>query len=238
MRDINEIEKILKERKNKPVGKHNFFSVIIPICCPEISSERGGKAELRPEKHSERAMQHSDPGVHRYDSGEDGLKLLFEVRSSKLKNQPGDICFPGGKVEKGETPLKAALREFEEETGIPGSEIEVVAQFDTLYGFADYTVYTFAARINESSLSKIKINAEEVEEIFTVPLKFFKDNPPKVYELDIVSESENFPYEETGISPGYSWRKGKNVLPVYHAGNRVIWGMTARIVKQFAEEIL
>ena len=44
----------------------------------------------------------------------EGLHLLFEVRSEKLEHQPGDICFPGGGIEEGETPEEAALRELTE----------------------------------------------------------------------------------------------------------------------------
>ena len=99
-------------------------------------------------------------------------------------------------------------------------------------------MHTFVAEIQETSLAKLKINKEEVEEFFTVPLQFFKDNPPKVYEADIISDVADFPYEEAGISSSYNWRKSKNIIPVYRWQNRVIWGMTARIVKWFTEKIL
>jgi len=169
---------------------------------------------------------------------EEGLKLLFEVRAGNLKSQPGDICFPGGKIEEGETASQCVMREFEEETGIPASEVEIIGQFDTLHGFADYTVYTFVVKVTDEALKKAIVNKAEVEELFTVPLDFFSENKPKVYELDIVSDAEKFPYEETGISPSYKWRKGKNILPVYRWENRVIWGMTGRILKCFADKIL
>ena len=45
--------------------------------------------------------------------------LLFEVRSKRLEMQPGEICFPGGRIESGETPERAALRELWEELRIP-----------------------------------------------------------------------------------------------------------------------
>ena len=202
MNDIKSIEEKLKTRKPGHVGKHNFFSVMIPICMAE-----------------------------------DGQRLLFEVRASSLKSQPGDICFPGGKIEKDETPLQCALREFEEETGIPEREAAVLGQFDTLHGFADYTLYTFVAVIDMKSLEKGKVNPAEVKELFTVPVEFFLKNPPKVYEADIISDVENFPYEETGISPDYNWRYGKNILPVYHWEDKIIWGMTARIVDWLIKEL-
>lgn len=167
---------------------------------------------------------------------EEGLSLLFEVRSSKLKTQPGDICFPGGRIEEGETPYESALREMEEEIGI--SSAKMLGQFDTLHEFSGHTLYTFVAELPSGSLDKINLNEEEVEEVFTVPLSFFKENPAKIYDIDVVSDVSEFPYEETGISPDYKWRKGKNLLPLYRYKDKIIWGITARIVKWFVEQIV
>ena len=47
-----------------------------------------------------------------------GPQILYEVRASDLDRQPGEVCFPGGQIEAGETPLEAALRETEEELAI------------------------------------------------------------------------------------------------------------------------
>ncbi len=168
----------------------------------------------------------------------EGLSFLFEVRSSHLNTQPGDICFPGGSMEKDETPLECALREMEEEIGIPKSKTKVLGQFDTLYGYAGYTLYSFAVEIPTETLKDLNLNKDEVAETFTVPLKYFVDNDPENYDVEVVADVENFPYEETGIDPDYNWRKGINILPLYRYGERIIWGITARIAKWFAEQIL
>ena len=47
--------------------------------------------------------------------GPDGYEVLFEVRSANVKSQPGDVCFPGGRMEPGETPDETAVRETMEE---------------------------------------------------------------------------------------------------------------------------
>ena len=164
----------------------------------------------------------------------DGLCLAFEVRSAKLKHQPGDICFPGGKIEEGETPLECALRETEEETGIDAGRLEVLGQFDTLHSFSGYTLYTFPVAVKEEDFRGAVVSPEEVEELFLAPLSFFAWNQPGIYDVDVVSDVKDFPYEETGISPAYKWRVGKNILPVYKFEDRVIWGVTARIVRSFA----
>ena len=169
---------------------------------------------------------------------DEGLSVLMEVRASELKTQPGDICFPGGNMEDGETPLECALREMEEETGIPAAEADILGQFDTLYGFSGYTLYTFVAALPGGILDRPRINEDEVSELFTVPLDFFAETVPENYDVDVVSKVDDLPYEKTGISPDYNWRKGKNVLPLYRYKDRIIWGMTAMILKWMSEKIL
>ena len=169
---------------------------------------------------------------------DEGLSVLMEVRASELKTQPGDICFPGGHMEDGETPLECALREMEEETGIPAAEADILGQFDTLYGFSGYTLYTFVAALPGGILDRPRINEDEVSELFTVPLDFFAETVPENYDVDVVSKVDDLPYEKTGISPDYNWRKGKNVLPLYRYKDRIIWGMTAMILKWMSEKIL
>ncbi len=169
---------------------------------------------------------------------EEGLSMVFEVRAAGLKTQPGDICFPGGRMEEGETALQCALRELKEETGISPSDLRVLGQFDTLHEFSGHTLYTFAVSLAPQALQKARLNQEEVAELFTVPLKFFKENTAEIYDIDVVSDVSDFPYDKTGISPDYKWRKGKNLLPLYRYEDKIIWGITARIVKWFIEQII
>ena len=84
------------------------------------------------------------------------LNLLFEVRAKNMKSQPGEICFPGGHVEKGETPQQAALRETFEEIGIDRQKIELIGPGDILYGYANYTLFTYMGIIGERDLQAIQ----------------------------------------------------------------------------------
>ena len=69
--------------------------------------------------------------------GPEGLSLLFEVRASTLAHQPGEVCFPGGKVERGESPRDCALRETFEELAIPAGEVEIISPLDLLVQLMD-----------------------------------------------------------------------------------------------------
>ena len=108
----------------------------------------------------------------------DGYHILFEVRSKKLNRQPGEICFPGGRVEPGETPKEAALRETQEELLIESKDLK-------LYGALDYFLSPAQARI-EPFLGELtnyhgQFSEAEVDSVFTVPLQFFLETPPDIY---------------------------------------------------------
>ena len=67
--------------------------------------------------------------------GPEGLSLLYEVRPAKLHHHSGEVCFPGGRMEPGETPRQCALRETREELGIPAERIELLAHPPAIYRY-------------------------------------------------------------------------------------------------------
>ena len=67
------------------------------------------------------------------------------------------------------------------------------------------------------------------------PLDFFNDARPISHTVRIIQDTDGFPYEETGIRKDYKWREGSQEILVYHYEDRIIWGLTARIARWFAE---
>ena len=59
-------------------------------------------------------------------SSENGLSVVFEVRAAKLKSQPGEVCFPGGSLEPGESEAEAAVRETVEELLVPRESVRLL----------------------------------------------------------------------------------------------------------------
>ena len=172
---------------------------------------------------------------------EDGLHIIFERRSSRMKTQPGDVCFPGGRMEPGESPVECALRETEEEIGIPAKNIRVLGQFDSIYEVSNLTMNTVVGIVEEADLDNVYLNEDEVDMIFTVPYRFFEETEPIRYDYEVIQKVDDFPYEEAGIRRDYKWRVGKNSAPIFHYGEgterQIIWGLTARITMWLVEKL-
>lgn len=167
------------------------------------------------------------------------LYVLYELRASHMEVQPGEICFPGGKKEAGESPQACALRETREEIGIPPEKIRIVSQLDMMVNYSNVAMYAFLGIVEASALDNLKLNPDEVAEVFLVPLDFLMESEPEVYWTKVIPQPpEDFPYSAVTGGEPYKWRYGKAPVPVYPAfGDKVIWGFTARITKRFTDVI-
>ena len=167
------------------------------------------------------------------------LHVLYELRARHMDVQPGEICFPGGKLEPGESPKECALRETWEEIGISPEKIRVVTQLDMMVNYSNVAMYAFLGIVEESALDELVLNPDEVEEVFLVPLEWLLENEPEIYWTKVAPQpSEDFPYEKVTGGEPYKWRHGKAPVPVYpEFGDKVIWGFTGRITKRFVDAI-
>lgn len=162
---------------------------------------------------------------------EDGYEVLFEIRSYKIDSQPGDICFPGGMMEPGETPVETAVREMKEELLIEASQIQVLGLMDVLFSESNLMMYPYAVTLHDY---KGTYSKDEVEETFSVPLKFFLETDPQVYRVETkVCPDDNFPYELVYGGRNYKWRKRQESIMFYIYGKYAIWGMTAKVMRSF-----
>ena len=170
--------------------------------------------------------------------GPEGLSLLYEVRDPTLRHHAAEVCFPGGRMEPGETPEECALRETWEELGIDAAHIEVLGRLDFLHLRSEGLMHPVLAKVDSSALDRLRLNGAEVQETFLVPLTWLRQNPPKLYQYHLQPMvGEDFPYEEVGSAPAYRWHAGRMEVPVYSGLPHPLWGLTGRITMHLVESI-
>lgn len=147
---------------------------------------------------------------------EETLYVVFTRRSKNLSSHPGQISFPGGRIDKDDpTIVDAGFREVEEEIGIKKENIETLGLLPPHETVSQFIIYPFVGFIKKPT--SFFINKNEVEELFFVPLVFLLNN-------------ENMQYHE------FSQNKQRRSYFAVPYGPYYIWGATARIIKSFVEK--
>lgn len=135
--------------------------------------------------------------------------ILFTKRSKSVKHHKKEISFPGGTQKEGETLKDAAVRECKEEIGISPEDIEILGALDDVSTRTGYVITPFVGIIPHPP--EFKISENEIDEIIEVPISWLS------------SENQKFEENEQFIVNSYLYK------------NHVIWGATARILKQFLD---
>jgi 8-oxo-dGTP pyrophosphatase MutT (NUDIX family) len=143
-----------------------------------------------------------------------GWSILFTRRAENLAAHSGQIAFPGGAVEPGESLEETAMREAEEEVGIPTRHVEIIGRLDDVITHSGFLVAPFAGVIHEPI--DYVMQESEVVEIFEVPIEALLDvrNPEVRY----------VPFRDRRY-PAYFYRYRE-----YE-----IWGLTGRMLKAFLD---
>ena len=145
------------------------------------------------------------------------LHVILTMRSSALKHHPGQIAFPGGKLDESDKSLEdAALREAFEEIGLPQAKVNVLGNLPTHETVTGFTVTPVVAHVT-SDFDEVP-EPGEVAEVFTVPLAF-------------LTEPSNFQIEYR------RWRGQKRYYYTIPYGPYYIWGATARMLKMLNETL-
>jgi 8-oxo-dGTP pyrophosphatase MutT (NUDIX family) len=165
------------------------------------------------------------------------IHLIYELRSKNIR-QPGEISFPGGRIEEGESPECAAIRETHEELNVNRGDIEIIAELDYATSKSGSLVYSFAGIIKNTEASNIIFNTDEVSEIFFVPLKYFLENEPDKYYMNYYPKAdEDFPYHMVNDGENYNWGEIRYPVYFYKYSEHIIWGLTAKITHSFINKI-
>ena len=150
--------------------------------------------------------------------------ILLTQRTEHLSSHSGQVAFPGGKIDPGESPEQAALREAHEEVGLAASQVDVIGTFGTYYSGSGYSIAPVVGTVRGEP--KLSINHDEVAAAFEVPLAFLMDQKNHQRESRMWEDREVFyytmPFADTGVEP-----------PV----ERRIWGVTAGIIRMVQERL-
>lgn len=146
----------------------------------------------------------------------DQLYICLTKRPSTMKHHPGQISFPGGKLEKDDdSALVAALREAREEVGIDPASVEILGKLSDLYvEVSQFSIQPFLAWADVKP--EFKVNYDEVEALILLPLDLVMDD-------NIIAETEM----ETVT--------GRLPIKYYPFNNEIIWGATAMILSELVE---
>jgi 8-oxo-dGTP pyrophosphatase MutT (NUDIX family) len=147
----------------------------------------------------------------------DELTVLLTQRAQHLPDHPGQVSFPGGKIDQSDsTPLESALREAEEEIGLDRSFIEPIGYLDLYLTTLGYRIVPVIARVRPGFA--LALNTSEVDATFEVPLGYLMDQ----------NNIERHARDWQGMTRHYY---------AITFGERYIWGVTAGILRNLHDRI-
>ncbi len=146
----------------------------------------------------------------------EGWFVLFTQRSWQLRHHPGQICFPGGRKDSGDSSLQmTGLREMEEELGIPASQVDIIGELAGGQTLTGYQIHPYLARLRTPFI--LSPAQAEVAAVFELPLSTLLDIR-NYHSLMIVRN--NKPHKIIGLTVN-GW---------------FVWGATARMLYQLAKQ--
>ncbi len=167
--------------------------------------------------------------------------LLFTLRRPDLPHHGGQVCFPGGRLDAGETVAGAALREASEEVALPPESVEIIGRLDDQPSPMRYRVAPLVGLVNDPP--PLKPQPDEVTELLEVPLARLLDPSRVRAAWWPAAKIPSGNVRRVLMDPAAGYREvhpGGQHYKVYFfdigRGEAChVWGLTARIVNQILE---
>lgn len=146
------------------------------------------------------------------------LNVLLTQRTAWLKHHPGQVSFPGGRMEQHDSDVLAtALRETEEEVGIDPRHVSVIGYLGTMGTISGYAVTPVVGLVSDTA--QLRVDPTEVEHVFEVPLEFLLDR-------------ENQRSVERRL-----YGRSLPMIEFHYEGQR-IWGVTAQMLLKLRKQLI
>lgn len=147
------------------------------------------------------------------------LHVLLTRRTELVEHHKGQISFPGGALDEGDPGLDAcALRETHEEIGVDPQDVTLFGPLDDMVTVSNFVVTPYVGALTRAAPYPFRPNAHEVAEILEVPVPHLLDD------RNVIAEVRRI--------------QGRDVLVhSFRFGDHIIWGATARMLKQFLDLI-
>jgi 8-oxo-dGTP pyrophosphatase MutT (NUDIX family) len=163
---------------------------------------------------------------------EAGPGLLYTRRSKTLSTHPGEVSFPGGRVDPGDAgPRAAALREAEEEVGIRPRDVDVLGHLTDFITFRGTLVSAYVGHV-QAPVPTEPTSPAEVDEMFLVPVQHLLD--AERYEGRTLADPEAAAARAPEGS-GISARRRDRVVHYWRADPATVWGITGELTARFLE---
>lgn len=162
--------------------------------------------------------------------GVDGYEVLLERRASTLRRQPGEISFPGGRIEADDSdPWCAALRETAEELGVMAEMVHAICPLDVVVQ-PGRVIYPFLGYLAPEAV--LRPAPAEVAEVVRVPLAALLSTQAECHFVELqFRAADAFPYHLIPRGRDYPWRSVPWPEWFYVLDDVVIWGLTAAILR-------
>lgn len=142
--------------------------------------------------------------------------FLMTRRALHMRTHPGQLSFPGGRIDQGETPWQAALRELSEEISVSAEQVTLWGTLPAINTSTGFIVQPYLVEL--AADIHVRYQADEVDSVYYVPLRY-------------TLASANWQHEQ------WQLRGKRQDLYFLAFGQRLIWGASAQMLRQLAKQV-